>query len=63
MYTGEDDIDGPLETNRLIQVSCEKIVNSRNERGGAKLHRNLMIVHLIRKARSHTMRLPNLFNF
>ncbi|VDN58847.1 unnamed protein product [Dracunculus medinensis] len=56
MYTGEDDIDGPLETNRLIQVSCEKIVNSRNERGGAKLHRNLMIVHLIRKARSHTMR-------
>lgn len=41
---------------RLIQVSFAKIVNSKNERGGARLHKNLLILHLLQKARSEQRR-------
>jgi hypothetical protein len=35
----------------LIRLSFAKIVSSKHERGGAKLHRNLLILHLLQKAR------------
>lgn len=37
---------------RLIQLSFAKIVNSKNERGGARLRKNLLILHLLQKART-----------
>jgi hypothetical protein len=43
---------------RFIRLSCEKIVKARQERGGSKLHRNLLVVQLLRKARTDTKRLP-----
>lgn len=54
------DVDEIIETevcNRLIRLSCAKMVNSKSERGGAKLHRNLLILHLLRKARDEQKRL------
>lgn len=36
---------------KLIQLSFAKIVNSKSERGGARLHKNLLILHLLQKAR------------
>lgn len=53
------DVDELIETevcNRLIRLSCAKMVNSKNERGGAKLHRSLLILHLLRRARSEQNR-------
>lgn len=55
MYSSAADVDELIETevcSRLIRLSCAKMVNSKNERGGAKLHRNLLILHLLRRARS-----------
>ena len=55
------DVDELIETevcNRLISLSCAKMVNSKNERGGAKLRRNLLILHLLRRARSEQNRPP-----
>ncbi|MCP9262938.1 hypothetical protein DINM_006305 [Dirofilaria immitis] len=49
-----NNVDEIIETevcNRLIRLSCAKMVNSKSERGGAKLHRNLLILHLLRRAR------------
>lgn len=65
-----DDVEGvtfPLNIQedemyqRLIQVSFAKIVNSKHERGGAKLHKNLLVLHLLQKARSEQRRL-DIFN-
>jgi hypothetical protein len=39
---------------RFVRLSCEKMLASRNSRGGARLHRNLLILHLLRKARYNT---------
>lgn len=39
---------------RFVRLSCEKMLASRNSRGGARLHRNLLILHLLRKARNST---------
>ncbi|KAI1723632.1 immediate early response protein (IER) domain-containing protein [Ditylenchus destructor] len=39
---------------RFVRLSCEKMIASRNSRGGARLHRNLLILHLLRKARHST---------
>ncbi|VDK20522.1 unnamed protein product, partial [Anisakis simplex] len=54
-HTNSDDrYDEIIENevcNRLIRLSCDKMVNSKHERGGAKLHRNLLILHLLRRAR------------
>lgn len=36
---------------QLIKVSCVKMLNSRNERGGAKLHKNLLILNVLKTAR------------
>ncbi|CAG9537958.1 unnamed protein product [Cercopithifilaria johnstoni] len=55
------DVDEIIETevcNRLIRLSCAKMVNSKSERGGAKLHRNLLILHLLRRARDEQKRFP-----
>lgn len=38
--------------DRLIQLSFAKIVNSKNERGGAKLRKNLLILRLLQNARN-----------
>src|SRR4051812_9333562 len=35
----------------LIHLSCEKMMSSRSARGGARLHRNLLILHLVRRSR------------
>jgi hypothetical protein len=54
-------IEKEIETEicqRFIRLSCEKMLNARHERGGAKLHRNLLILHLLRKARTESKRLP-----
>lgn len=56
------DVDEIIETevcNRLIRLSCAKMVNSKHERGGAKLHRNLLILHLLRRARNEQKRFPS----
>lgn len=43
---------GPEELcERLVQLSFAKIINSRNEKGGAKLRKNLLILHLLQRAR------------
>lgn len=42
--------------HKLIQMSFAKIVNSKHERGGAKLHKNLLILHLLQKARTEHRR-------
>ncbi|EFO24979.1 hypothetical protein LOAG_03504 [Loa loa] len=60
-----NDVDEIIETevcNRLIRLSCAKMVNSKSERGGAKLHRNLLILHLLRKARDKQKRFPMFVN-
>lgn len=60
MHSSSTDVDELIETevcNRLISLSCAKMVNSKNERGGAKLRRNLLILHLLRRARSEQHRL------
>lgn len=52
-------IEKEIETEicqRFIRLSCEKMLNARHERGGAKLHRNLLILHLLRKARTDSKR-------
>ncbi|VDP06057.1 unnamed protein product [Soboliphyme baturini] len=36
---------------KLIQLSFSKIVNSKSERGGARLRKNLLIIHVLQKAR------------
>ncbi|KAH7703323.1 hypothetical protein AAVH_29505, partial [Aphelenchoides avenae] len=41
---------------RFIRMSCEKMLRSRQERGGAKLHRNLLLLQLVRKARNDSTR-------
>ncbi|VDP16091.1 unnamed protein product [Onchocerca flexuosa] len=59
------DVDEIIETevcNRLIRLSCAKMVNSKSERGGAKLHRNLLILHLLRRARDEQKRFPMFAN-
>lgn len=43
---------------RFVRLSCEKMIASRNSRGGARLHRNLLILHLLRKARQSTKMMP-----
>lgn len=60
--TSTTDVDEIIETevcNRLIRLSCAKMVNSKHERGGAKLHRNLLILHLLRRARNEQKRFPS----
>uniref|UniRef100_A0A0R3RKT0 SERTA domain-containing protein n=1 Tax=Elaeophora elaphi TaxID=1147741 RepID=A0A0R3RKT0_9BILA len=60
-----NDVDEIIETevcNRLIRLSCAKMVNSKSERGGAKLHRNLLILHLLRRARDEQKRFPMFAN-
>ncbi|VDN07263.1 unnamed protein product [Thelazia callipaeda] len=60
-----NDVDEIIETevcNRLIRLSCAKMVSSKTERGGAKLHRNLLILHLLRKARDEQKRFPMFSN-
>jgi hypothetical protein len=55
----EEEIDDSSSTKpyqeemceKLIQLSFAKIVNSKSERGGARLHKNLLILHLLQKAR------------
>jgi len=41
---------------RLIQVSFAKIVSSKHERGGAKLRKNLLVLHLLQRARNEQRR-------
>lgn len=41
---------------KLIQMSFAKIVNSKHERGGAKLHKNLLILRVLQKARTEHRR-------
>lgn len=36
---------------KLIQLSFVKIVSSKSERGGARLRKNLLILHLLQRAR------------
>ncbi|MFH4973452.1 hypothetical protein AB6A40_000161 [Gnathostoma spinigerum] len=55
-------VDELIETeicNHLIRLSCAKMMSSQNERGGAKLHRNLLILHLLRRARDEQKRSPS----
>lgn len=40
-----------LECTKVMQISFEKIVSSKQQRGGARLHRNLMVLHVLQKAR------------
>lgn len=40
--------------HRFVKLSCEKMVISRSSRSGARLHRNLLILHLLKKARNNT---------
>uniref|UniRef100_A0A914ZE57 SERTA domain-containing protein n=1 Tax=Parascaris univalens TaxID=6257 RepID=A0A914ZE57_PARUN len=59
MSNTSSDVDEIIENevcNRLIRLSCAKMVNSKHERGGAKLHRNLLILHLLRRARNEQKR-------
>lgn len=59
MMQSNNEVDDLIENevcNRLIRLSCAKMVNSRSERGGAKLHKNLLILHLLRKARDEQKR-------
>ncbi|KHN75996.1 hypothetical protein Tcan_18182 [Toxocara canis] len=59
MMNSTSDVDEMIENevcSRLIRLSCAKMVNSKHERGGAKLHRNLLILHLLRRARNEQKR-------
>ena len=40
-----------MESQRLISVSLSKIAQSRGKRGGASLHRNLLVSTVLHKAR------------
>jgi len=40
-----------LECTKVMQISFEKIVASKQQRGGARLHRNLMVLHVLQRAR------------
>ena len=40
-----------MEAQRLISVSLGKIAQSRGQRGGASLHRNLLVSTVLHKAR------------
>uniref|UniRef100_A0A0B7AY28 Immediate early response gene 5-like protein n=1 Tax=Arion vulgaris TaxID=1028688 RepID=A0A0B7AY28_9EUPU len=44
-----------METQRLISVSLGKIAQSRCQRGGINLHRNLLVATVLHKARSAYM--------
>ncbi|KAF8382258.1 hypothetical protein PRIPAC_71400 [Pristionchus pacificus] len=35
----------------LIRVSCAKMVVAKQEKGGGRLHKNLLVLHLLKKAR------------
>ncbi len=48
--TDDDNVESEV-CQKLIRLSFAKIVSSKHERGGAKLHRNLLILHLLQKAR------------
>lgn len=39
---------------RFVQLSCEKMLASKNSRSGARLHRSLLILRLLRKAKNCT---------
>lgn len=55
-YSDDDDMEQEV-CQKLIRLSFAKIVSSKNTRGGAKLHRNLLILHLLQKARTNHRRL------
>lgn len=40
--------------HRFVRISCEKMIASRNSRSGVRLHRNLLILHMLRKVRNDT---------
>lgn len=39
---------------RFVRLSCEKMLASKNSQSGARLHRSLLILRLLRKARNST---------
>lgn len=55
-YTSNSYISNELETEicqRFVRLSCEKMLASRNSRSGARLHRSLLILRLLRKAKNN----------
>jgi len=41
----------PQDCQHLIQLSFAKIISSKNVKGGASLHKSLMVLHVLQKAR------------
>ena len=44
---------------RLLRVSCGKMVGARGERSGARLHKNMLVLHVLKDARTRPARLVN----
>ncbi|XP_030631516.1 immediate early response gene 5-like protein [Chanos chanos] len=44
-------MEGALDAQSLISISLRKIHNSRTQRGGIKLHKNLLVSYVLRNAR------------
>jgi hypothetical protein len=61
LVTEEELLEREMEAEicqRFIRLSCEKMIKARQQRGGIKLHCNLLVVQLLRKARTEIKRLP-----
>uniref|UniRef100_A0A8D0E8J4 Immediate early response gene 5-like protein n=1 Tax=Salvator merianae TaxID=96440 RepID=A0A8D0E8J4_SALMN len=44
-------MEGALDAQSLISLSLRKIHSSRTQRGGIKLHKNLLVSYVLRNAR------------
>ncbi|VDM57007.1 unnamed protein product [Angiostrongylus costaricensis] len=45
---------------QFIRLSCTKIIAAKSQKGGAKLHRNLLIIHMVRRAKDYQNKLEDL---
>ncbi|XP_059571593.1 immediate early response gene 5-like protein [Alligator mississippiensis] len=51
MLRGRRRMEGALDAQSLISISLRKIHSSRTQRGGIKLHKNLLVSYVLRNAR------------
>uniref|UniRef100_UPI003B642BDA Immediate early response gene 5 protein n=1 Tax=Homo sapiens TaxID=9606 RepID=UPI003B642BDA len=50
-FQGGGRMEFKLEAHRIVSISLGKIYNSRVQRGGIKLHKNLLVSLVLRSAR------------
>ncbi|KJH48981.1 hypothetical protein DICVIV_04880 [Dictyocaulus viviparus] len=56
-------MDHPITSAQCVQfirLSCTKIIAAKSQKGGAKLHKNLLIIHMVRRAKDYQNKLEDL---